>query len=58
MVCRTIKNDIKNGRRQKMFNNLEEYNKERNRLINEEGMEYIDACNKAWTLVMESEIKK
>lgn len=41
-----------------MFNNLERYHTERDRLVQEEGMAYIDACSKAWTSVMEKEIKE
>ena len=36
-----------------MFKDLKEYYKERDRLVKEEEMEYIDACNKAWREVME-----
>ncbi len=27
---------------------LEKYYKERDRLVSEQGMDYIDACNQAW----------
>ncbi len=35
-----------------VFLDLDEYNKERERLIREENMDYVDACNKAWREVM------
>ncbi len=35
-----------------VFLDLDEYNKERERLIREENMDYVDACNKAWRDVM------
>ena len=35
-----------------MFTSLKEYYKERDRLVREAGMDYIDACNKAWREVM------
>jgi len=35
-----------------VFLDLEAYNKERERLIREENMDYVDACNKAWRDVM------
>lgn len=35
-----------------MFMNLEAYYTERDRLVRETGMNYIDACNKAWREVM------
>lgn len=36
-----------------MFRGLEEYYTERDRLVKEVGMNYMDACNKAWREVME-----
>ena len=35
-----------------VFLDLDKYNKERERLIREENMDYVDACNKAWREVM------
>ena len=36
-----------------MFTDLKKYYKERDRLVKEVGMNYMDACNKAWREVME-----
>jgi len=36
-----------------MFKGLEEYYKERDRLVKEAGMNYMDACNKAWREIMD-----
>ena len=40
-----------------VFLDLEGYNKERDRLIREEGMDYMDACSQAWrtTVIREKE---
>jgi len=34
------------------FLDLDRYNKERARLVNEEGISWIDACSKAWKSTM------
>lgn len=36
-----------------MFLDLEEYHKEKERLIKERGMTYMDACNQAWRIVVD-----
>ena len=40
-----------------MFNDLKKYYKERDRLVRE-GMNYIDACNKAWREIMDQGKRK